>query len=91
MAAIPEAQSGLLADATKFTGDLSCEPLAGDVTLTTGVVAKAVRLKVGKPETSRRGSRSRGHFMKNLATRHLPPGSRVNMEHRFLPNHQVDP
>jgi hypothetical protein len=38
---MPFAQSGLLADAMKFTGELSVEPFAGDVTVTTGVVAKA--------------------------------------------------
>jgi hypothetical protein len=38
---MPLAQSGLLADAMKVTGELSVEPFAGDVTVTTGVVAKA--------------------------------------------------
>ena len=69
MAAMPAAQSGLLAEAVKFTGDLSCEPLAGDVTVTTGVVAKAVRLRVielrvSNAEINIRRSRSRGLFMK---------------------------
>jgi len=30
---MPAEQSGLLADAIKFTGELSWEPFAGDVTL----------------------------------------------------------
>jgi hypothetical protein len=59
MAAMPAEQSGLLADAVKFTGELSWEPLAGDVTVTTGVVAKTVRDSVSNPTTSTRGSRAR--------------------------------
>jgi hypothetical protein len=58
MAAMPAEQSGLLAEAVKFTGEPSCEPLAGDVTVTTGVVAEAVRVRVSNPTTSTRGSRA---------------------------------
>ena len=53
MAAMPAAQSGLLADAVKFTGEPSCEPFLGDVTVTTGVVAKAKLLMVS-PKIARR-------------------------------------
>src|ERR1700728_1021989 len=61
--AMPAEQSGLLADAMKFTGELSWEPFAGDVTVTTGVVAKAVKLKMSNTETSTKGSRSRAQFI----------------------------
>jgi hypothetical protein len=54
MAAMPLAQSGLLADAMKFTGAESVEPFVGDVTVTTGVVAKAVWPRVENPANSRR-------------------------------------
>jgi hypothetical protein len=92
MAAMPAAQSGLLANALKFTGELSCEPLAGDVTVTTGVVAKAVTLSVDNPEISRRGSQNCGYFMINLATQRL---GRRDVEALckcgVLSNHRVDP
>ena len=68
---MPAEQSGLLAEAVKFTGELSCEPLAGEVTAMTGVVAKAVRPRFGTTETSARGSSKRGQFMKNLTTQRL--------------------
>jgi hypothetical protein len=77
MAAMPAEQSGLLADAVKFTGELSCEPLAGDVTVTTGVVAEAIRVRVSNPTTSTRGSRAR--FMtKTSQTSVGRPGCRDN-------------
>jgi hypothetical protein len=51
---MPAEQSGLLAEAVKFTGELSCEPEAGDVTVTTGVVANA-RVEIAvKTTTSKR-------------------------------------
>jgi hypothetical protein len=62
MAAMPLAHSGLLAVAVKFTGELLREPVAGDVTVTTGVVAKAVKLRVSNMGTSTRGRRSRAQF-----------------------------
>jgi hypothetical protein len=51
---MPAEQSGLLAEAVKFTGELSCEPEVGDVIVTTGVVADARLLKAVIPETSRK-------------------------------------
>jgi hypothetical protein len=68
MAAMPEEQSGLLAEATKFTGEPSVEPLAGDVTVTTGVVANAAGLRiwirVANPATSRNESANRYHCIR---------------------------
>jgi len=62
MAAMPAEHSGLLAEATKFTGELSCEPLVGDVTVTTGVVAKA-RLEIAvSVRTSKRADEKRPRF-----------------------------
>jgi hypothetical protein len=51
---MPAEQSGLLAEAVKFTGEPYCEPEVGDVIVTTGVVADARLLKAANPETSRK-------------------------------------
>jgi hypothetical protein len=83
MAAMPEAQSGLLADAMKFTGELSCEPLDGDVTVTTGVVAKAVGLRVANAEIRTKGSRNRRDFIKTSQPGVWPQGCRVKCAMRL--------
>jgi hypothetical protein len=49
---MPAEQPGLLAEAVKFTGDPSCEPLAGDLTVTTGVVAIAKWVSMASPKPS---------------------------------------
>jgi hypothetical protein len=46
---MPLAQSGLLAVAVNFTGEPYC-PLVGDVTVTTGVVAKSGIVSTTKPQ-----------------------------------------
>src|SRR5580658_1751860 len=74
MAAMPLAHSGLLAVAVKFTGELPCEPVAGDVTVTTGVVATAGRLRVSNRETGTRGSGSRAQFTIKTSKNPSQPG-----------------
>jgi hypothetical protein len=61
MAAIPPGQSGLLAEALKFTGALTCDPFAGDVTVTTGVLAEAKELKQGRLNRRTAGNTNRKH------------------------------
>jgi hypothetical protein len=65
---MPAEQSGLLAEAVKFTGDASSEPLAGDVTVTTGVVANATLLNVAKPEKSSSGKAKRAYFIEQITS-----------------------
>jgi hypothetical protein len=60
---MPVEQSGLLAEAVKLMGEPSCEPLVGDVTVTTGVVANATLLNTPSPTPSIRVRANCGHFI----------------------------
>jgi len=50
MAEMPPAHSGLLAVAVKFIGEPYCPPTTGDVTVTTGVVAKTGIVSTANPQ-----------------------------------------
>jgi hypothetical protein len=73
MAAMPEAQFGLLAEATKLMGELTCAPGAGEVTVTTGVVANAKEVSPKKiAGRLRRKYRIQKDLYGGLAARDLP-------------------
>jgi hypothetical protein len=71
MAAMPEAQLGLLAEAVKVTGEPSCEPLVGEVTVTTGVVQNALALNIEIPEAIAQERASRGHCIQKRPSKRM--------------------